>query len=187
MGMPAPYGLAPNKVWSCSISRWWLEVYWAICLCTLCGMHLQNYCFSRKRRINILRRFIPFLQNLPPITSLSQESTDTQPTALWIKFRSRNCVPKAWVWWLWWPRSRLAKVCAFLYMQNLSVRCAKIRFPNDFRNSWCRFSSDFYIFLCLFPDEIHISVAFSLRSGDGPWSSSGYIRKHIVPDPLCSK
>ena len=43
MGMPAPYGLAPNKVWSCSISRWWLEVYWAICLCTLCGMQLQNY------------------------------------------------------------------------------------------------------------------------------------------------
>ena len=42
MGMPAPYGLAPNKVWSCSISRWWLEVYWAICLCTLFGMQLQN-------------------------------------------------------------------------------------------------------------------------------------------------
>ena len=34
--------------------------------------------------------------------------------------------------------------------------CAKIRFPNDFRNSWCHFSSDFYIFLCLFPDEIRL-------------------------------
>ena len=48
----------------------------------------------------------------------------------------------------------------FLLSMIHKILCAKIRFSNDFRNSWCHFSSDFYIFLCLFSNEIHNSVAF---------------------------
>ena len=46
----------------------------------------ESYCFSRKKRINILRRYLPFLRNQPPITSVPQESTDTpSPHSVGIK------------------------------------------------------------------------------------------------------
>ena len=32
--------------------------------------------------------------------------------------------------------------------------CAKIRFKNDFCNNCCRFSCDFYIFLCFLSNEV---------------------------------
>ena len=50
-----------------------------------------------------------------------------------------------------WGRCR----CIIL---KAKILCAKIRFSNDFRNSRCHFSSDFYIFLRLFSNEIRNSV-----------------------------
>ena len=46
------------------------------CIYVYC-FRLQNYCFSHKRRINILRRYLPILRNLPPTASRPLESTNT--------------------------------------------------------------------------------------------------------------